>query len=94
MIKIICTLNVKPDKVEEFKDAAQKVVEGSRAEAGNVSYAFNQGIDDETSFAFVEVWADQEALDAHDASEHFTAFVPVMGRLSVGDPFIGQYREL
>lgn len=69
-------------------------MEKSRAEEGNVSYSLNRGLEDPTAFAFVEVWADQQALDSHNASTHFNAFVPIMGRLSVDEAVIGQYREL
>ena len=35
----------------------------------------------------LEVWKDQAAIDAHNASEHFTRIVPQLGALvEVADP--------
>ena len=44
-----------------------------RQEAGCVSFDVNRSLDDDHEFVLYEVYADQEALDAHRESEHFAA---------------------
>ena len=38
MIRIVATFHVRPDAVEEFRALAGELVEGSRAEEGNIAY--------------------------------------------------------
>ena len=53
-----------------------------RAEAGNLSYTLNQSTADVRLHAFIEVWQDQAAIDAHNRSEHFTRIVPQFAALT------------
>ena len=76
MIKIIAKMLVKESEVEHFKELSKELVEKSRAEDGNFSYALNQSIKDPRTLAFIEFWRDQEAIDAHNASEHFRRIFP------------------
>ena len=81
MIKIVAKLLVKADKVEEFKAAARELVENSRAEAGNVFYSLNVSATNPRLLAFIECWKDQEAIDIHNATEHFTGILPKLGEM-------------
>lgn len=94
MIKIVGKMKVAADKVEPFKTAAAEIVEKSRVEEGNVSYSLNQAIDDPQTIAFIEVWKDQEAIDIHNASEHFTRILPVLAGMCEGAPEITLYTEV
>lgn len=81
MIKIVAKRLVKADRVEEFKATARELVEKSRAEAGNVYYTLNASTADPRLLAFIECWRDQEAIDFHNATEHFREIVPKLGAL-------------
>ncbi|MDO4399749.1 MAG: putative quinol monooxygenase [Coriobacteriia bacterium] len=94
MIKIVGKMKVAADKVDAFKDAAAEIVAKSRAEEGNVSYSLNQSIDDPQTLAFIEVWKDQEAISIHNASEHFTRILPILGGMCEGAPEITLYTEV
>ncbi|WP_058304240.1 putative quinol monooxygenase [Gorillibacterium timonense] len=74
MIIIHADFKVFPDKKQSFLEAVQPLVQGSQAEAGCIRYTLMQLVGDETAYTMVEEWKDQEAVDAHNASEHFQSF--------------------
>ena len=74
-IKIVAVLKIKSEYVGELLPVFKGMVEKSRAEEGNVSYDLNQDIQDADQFVFVETWKSAEAIEIHNASTHFQAFV-------------------
>lgn len=74
-IKIVALITVKPEFRDELAAEFTQLVKASRAEAGNNSYDLHQEIDRPNRFVFIENWKSQAAIDAHNASEHFQAFV-------------------
>ncbi|TFH53779.1 antibiotic biosynthesis monooxygenase [Actinomyces viscosus] len=93
MIRIVATFHVRPDAVEEFRALAGELVKGSRAEEGSIAYDLCVARDDATSFVVLETWRDDAAVDAHNASEHFTSLVPQLVDLSAEPPSVVQYVE-
>ncbi len=81
MIKIVAKMLVKADQVEEFKAIAKELVEKSRAEEGNIFYSLNVSTTNPRLLAFIECWKDQEAIDIHNATEHFTGILPKLGEM-------------
>ena len=94
MIKIIAKMTVKEGLADTFKAAAKELVEKSAAEAGNISYSLNVSLADPNTFAFIEFWKDQDAIDSHNASEHFTAILPKLGGMCVGEPSIELFNTI
>lgn len=94
MIKITAKLIVKEEKISEFQEMAKELVEKSRAEEGNVSYSLNQSIQNPKVHCFIEIWKDQEAIDSHNASEHFTRILPALGAMGEGAPEIELFTEV
>ena len=94
MIRIVATFRIRPDAVEEFRTLAERLVEGSRAEAGNVTYDLCVARDDAASFVVLEASRDDAAIEAHNASPHFTTLVPRMVALSAEEPSVVQYVEV
>lgn len=78
MIKIVSINLIKEDKVEEFKGLMKELVEKSSAEEGNIHYSLNVSTENPRLFAFIEFWRDQEAIDIHNATEHFQRLVPML----------------
>jgi quinol monooxygenase YgiN len=74
IIVLFARLKVKKEAIEQAKKAALAIIEPSRAENGCLNYDFHQAIDDETIFLWHETWTNQEAIDAHGASQHFAEF--------------------
>lgn len=81
MIKIVAKKLVKEGKVQEFKEIVGELVEKSLAEEGNVFYSINVSTKNPRMLAFIECWRDQEALDIHNATEHFQRIVPAINEL-------------
>ncbi|MFT8318818.1 MAG: putative quinol monooxygenase [Sporolactobacillus sp.] len=74
MIIIHALFDVKADAREQFLSAAQPLLDGSQAEAGNISYNLFEKVGAPNQFIMVEQWQDQVAVDVHNQTEHFTHF--------------------
>lgn len=87
MITIIAMFELKPECIDTFKGLAAECIEASRKEEGNVDYRFYTGKDDKNKYFFVEVWKDEDAIKAHNASTHFqkfaSAFMPMLDKAPV-----------
>jgi quinol monooxygenase YgiN len=75
-IMIVAKLTVKPEKVKAFTEAAKEMIEKSNKETGCKSYQLYHDPYDNTKFVFVEEYKNQDAVDAHFASDYFKAFGP------------------
>lgn len=73
-LMIIATIVVKESALELIKPIFKDVVDATRREEGNISYELNQDINQPNKFVMVEVWSSQNAIDAHNASDHFQKF--------------------
>jgi quinol monooxygenase YgiN len=71
---ITAKVNIKPEKIKDFVEAAKEMVEKSNKEAGCKSYQLYQDPYDNTKFIFVEEYKNQSAIDEHFASDYFKAF--------------------
>jgi quinol monooxygenase YgiN len=74
MIYLIATLKIKPDSFEIIKKLVAPCIEGTRLEAGNISYDLFQSTTDKNTLSFVERWKDQTAIDNHFTEPHFLAW--------------------
>ncbi|EAD1807190.1 putative quinol monooxygenase [Listeria monocytogenes] len=74
MLYIEAQITVKKEQTEAFLQAAKEVIAASRAEAGNHGYELVQSTENETVFYMLEKWADMEAIQQHNDSEHFKKF--------------------
>ena len=81
MIKVVAKLKVKSENLETFINLAKTLIEKSRAESGNVSYTLNQHLEEPITVAFIETWKDQQAIDIHNATEHYTTIFPKLRAL-------------
>ena len=81
MIKVIAKSVVKKNKINEYKDMVQELIEKTRAEEKNISYVLYQDVDNPQILTFIEEWEDQAALDEHMNSEHFEKIVPQLNKL-------------
>lgn len=74
MMIIHAHLQVKPDQEQAFLNESKTLIEASRKEQGNIQYDLMKSVEQEGHFTMVEVWKDAQAIEAHNSSEHFTAF--------------------
>ena len=82
MIYIIATLTIKPGSLDEVLALAMPCIEGTRKEAGCISYDLHQSLTDENVLVFVERWKDMAAIEAHFVEPHLVAW------RDAGAPFI------
>ena len=94
MIKIVARQVIRKDSIEKYHELVKELVEKSRAEEGNIAYTSNQSTADERVHCFLEIWKDQEAIDIHNATEHFTRIIPQLGELFDGPEMVDLYTEV
>ena len=82
MIYIIATVTIKPGSLDEVLALATPCIEGTRREAGCISYDLSQSLTDENTLVFVERWKDMDAIKAHFVEPHLIAW------RDAGEPFI------
>lgn len=73
-IKIVAFITVKPGEEDTFIAAARICVAASRAEPGVLHYDLWRETEGERRFVFNELYTDDDAIEAHMASDHFKAF--------------------
>lgn len=74
MIYLIATFEVKPGTAAEVLAAAQPCIDGTRKEAGCISYDLVQSMTDENTLMFIERWEDKAALASHFEEPHLIAW--------------------
>lgn len=75
MKTINATVYVRPDKVNAFLAMGQTLTMATRKEKGNIRFDFYRSSNCVSSFVFVEIYRDQEAIIAHRDSHHFQNFL-------------------
>ncbi|MDR1089979.1 MAG: antibiotic biosynthesis monooxygenase [Prevotella sp.] len=73
--KIIAVIAVKAAYRKEMEEILHAVVDETRKEAGNISYDLHQNCQNPLKYTILEVWKSQAAIDLHNGSAHFKAFV-------------------
>jgi len=64
-------VRVKPDSIEQFKEATVENATNSIEEAGIARFDVVQDISDPTRFALIEVYRNSEAPAAHKETAHY-----------------------
>jgi autoinducer 2-degrading protein len=78
---VVCvTIKVKPEFIEDFKEAIRLNHEGTRQEPNNLRFDVLQGDDDAGRFFLYEVYRTKEDFAYHQTTEHFAKW-----RSSVAD---------
>lgn len=78
MIRLNCFIKVSADKRAEVLEAARRLTAASQQQDGCVAYDVFESATRKDVLMICETWRDQEALDAHSASEVFAAEVGIM----------------
>ena len=74
MIGVVAVLKVKPGSEAAFEAAFAEMTAGVRAnEPGNRLYQLCKSRTEAGAYKVLELYADQAAVEAHRASEHFKA---------------------
>ncbi|MEX2279932.1 MAG: antibiotic biosynthesis monooxygenase family protein [Acidimicrobiia bacterium] len=73
VITVVAHYRALEGKADEVAARLVAYAEIVRTEPGCVTFVVNRDLSDDGAFVLYEVYRDQAALDAHVASEHFTA---------------------
>ena len=85
MIGVIATLRTKPDTQAGFESAFGELAQAVRAnEPGNLVYQLTRSRTEDGVYKVLEVYADQAAVDAHRASDHFKTLGAALGPFMTG----------
>jgi autoinducer 2-degrading protein len=71
MNMIIVRLEVKPDRVNDFLKLVTFNATESRKEPGNLRFDVVRSVDNPTLFRLYEVYRDEAAMGAHQATPHY-----------------------
>lgn len=74
-ICLLAEFVLKPGSLEELMPALKELVNGSRAEGGNISYDLCQDPDNPNRLFVVEKWISDKAIEEHNATPHFQNFL-------------------
>jgi len=85
MIAVYAKNIIKEIYIEKFMSLAKPLIEETRKETGNVSYELVRVLDKVNEFAFLEKWENNEVLNIHMKTKHFTTIVPQIGELLEGE---------
>ncbi|GEP24450.1 MAG: putative quinol monooxygenase [Lentilactobacillus diolivorans] len=81
-------LTVKPGMQKDYEAFIDKLVEGSRAETGNVSYNHFKKLGTDNEYEIIEHWQDADAVEFHNQTPHFQTFLSGVGQYLTKDPVI------
>lgn len=88
---IVAEMKAAPGKRAQLLAILDSMLAPSRAEPGCVSYRYFLSSEDPDLVHFFEEWTDQEAVEAHFATDHFQALGPQLVDLVEGAPDIRIY---
>jgi quinol monooxygenase YgiN len=80
-IVVIARMKAKAGKEQELEAAFRDMITKVRTEPGCQQYVLHRALKDPTQFAFYEVYADKEALDAHGKTPHMAEMRSKLGGL-------------
>ena len=87
MIAVIATLRVKDGQAQEFERLFTELAAQVRAnESGNTAYQLCRSRTETDTYKVLEIYRDEEALEAHRASDHFRSAGPGLGIVLAGRP--------
>lgn len=91
MIVVSGTIVIDPSKVDRGIELTRELMARTREEPGNISYEFFSALEDPARYHVFEEWESEEAIAAHNASEHFLAFMTATADLGVSHVELYRY---
>ncbi len=94
MLGTIATIKVKEGQGAEFEKVASELVKKvNENEKGCLMYALFKG-EEPNTYVFMERYADQAAVEAHRATEHYKTLGRAMGPFMDGRPDVKRYQQV
>ncbi|CAM4370865.1 quinol monooxygenase YgiN [Paenibacillus endophyticus] len=74
MVILQVQMTVAAEEREMFLAKSTTLLSATRAEEGNISYQLFENVSKPGKFVMLEEWQDEQAIDLHNQTEHFTEF--------------------
>jgi quinol monooxygenase YgiN len=86
VIYVIATITVQPGTQDRFLEHAKPFIAASRKERGCLAYDMHVSATDSTKIVTVEQYESEQAMVAHNTSDHLKAFIAAAGSLLAASP--------
>lgn len=73
-VYVTAIIKSKPEFTTEVKAALQNMVVETLKEKACIQYDLQQGLTDDNTFIFHEIWENEAGLDLHGQQPHITSF--------------------
>jgi quinol monooxygenase YgiN len=91
MIFVLAKMVTKKGKNEEFLDKTENLIKETILEDGSISYNLYSSTEEKSVFIIVEQWKNEDYLNKHLKTKHFTKFVDETSDILAEDIDIEQY---
>jgi len=81
LIRVIAKSYAKSEHLDQLLRLSEEMVRETVKEQGCISYELFQDVKEPNVLVILEEWADEQALEKHMGSEHFTRIIPQMNEL-------------
>ena len=85
---------IKPECIDEYYKLIFELIDRTREEKGNISYTLYADKDHAGEHVLIEEWEDQDSLDAHFKTPHFTQIVPKIQKLQSAPSVVNVYSKV
>ncbi|MCR4655990.1 MAG: antibiotic biosynthesis monooxygenase [Lachnospiraceae bacterium] len=85
---------IKPECVDEYYKLIFELIDRTREEKGNISYTLYADKEHPGEHVLIEEWQDQESLDGHFKTPHFTGIVPQIQKLQSAPSVVNVYSKV
>jgi quinol monooxygenase YgiN len=82
MIAIVAKFIVKEGEESNFLTTIDGLIKASQAEKGCIEYLLHKDTQKPLYYCLIEKWKDQEAVDIHNNTAHFTTTVPKLIKIA------------
>ncbi|HEY7852540.1 MAG TPA: putative quinol monooxygenase [Caulobacteraceae bacterium] len=87
MLGIVATIRVQEGKGPDFEAVFGRLAAKVRAnEPGNLLYQLTKSRAEPNTYKVLEIYKDQDAVEAHRGADHFRTIGPEMGPFMAGRP--------
>lgn len=94
MIRIVAEFQLKPEEKDHAMTLFKELIDATRKEKGCNGYDLVGTNTDNNLLVLLEAWENQEALDSHNTTEHFTRLVPQLSALCTEAPNISTFNQI
>jgi quinol monooxygenase YgiN len=94
MVLLIGAGKIKPEKMPAVLEALEKFLPTVKSEEGTLEYRIYRGTDDPNLLVFYEKYKDEQAHQAHGATEEIKAFSQILWSSLAGEPVAGLVQEI